>query len=42
MSNVNGESDVAYTESRTTGMVGNNPRGRWETPEAFDSLEVER
>ena len=42
MSNVKGESDVTSTESGTTGMVGNNPRGSWAIPETFDSLEVER
>ena len=36
-----GEFDVASTESRTTGMVGNNPRGSWEIPEATNFSELD-
>ncbi len=42
MSNVNGESDVSPTESKTTRTVGNNPRGSWEIPETSLSLEMDR
>ena len=42
MSNVTGESDNTSTESGTTGMVGNNPRGSWEIPETSLTLELDR
>jgi group II intron reverse transcriptase/maturase len=42
MSNVNGESDVTSTESRTTRTDGNNPHGSWEIPETSLSLEMDR
>jgi RNA-directed DNA polymerase len=42
MSNVNGESDVSPTESKTTRTDGNNSRGNWEIPETSLSLEMDR
>ena len=42
MSNVKGEFDVAYSESRATGMIGNNPRGSWEIPETSNFSELDR
>ena len=42
MSNVKGESDNTYTESKTTGMVGSNLHGSWEIPETSLSLEMDR
>ncbi len=42
MSNVNGESDVTPTESKTTSTVGNFPRGSRETPETSGFMEADR
>ena len=42
MSNVNGESDVSPTESKTTRTDGSFPRGNWEIPETSLSLERDR
>ncbi len=42
MSNDHGESDVTPTESKTTGTVGNFPRGSRETPETSVSHEADR
>ena len=41
-SNDKGESDINPTESETTRMVGNIPRGSWEIPETSLSLEMDR
>ena len=41
-SNDKGESDINPTESKTTSMVGNIPRGSWEIPETSLSLEMDR
>ena len=41
-SNDKGESDINPTESKTTSMVGNSPRGSWEIPETSLSLEMDR
>ena len=41
-SNDKGESDISPTESETTRMVGNIPRGSWEIPETSLSLEMDR
>ena len=38
----NGEFNVAYTESRTTCMARNNPRGSWEIPETSNFSELDR
>jgi hypothetical protein len=42
MSSVQGEFDVAPTESKTTSMAGNSPHGSWEAPETSASLEADR
>lgn len=43
MSNINGESDVTPTESKTTGTVGNFPHGSRETPvTSVSSMEADR
>ena len=42
MSNVNGESDVSPTESKTTRTDGSFSRGNWEIPETSLSLEMDR
>ena len=42
MSSVKGEFDIAGTESRTTGMVGNNPRGSREITETSNFSELDR
>ena len=42
MSNDHGEFDVAPTESKTTGTVGNFPHGSRETPETSASREADR
>uniref|UniRef100_UPI00029A2453 reverse transcriptase domain-containing protein n=1 Tax=Schlesneria paludicola TaxID=360056 RepID=UPI00029A2453 len=42
MTNVNGESDVTPTESRTTRTVGNIPHGSWEIPAASTPLGADR
>ena len=43
MSNVSGESDATPTESKTTGTVGNFPRGSRETPvPSVSSMEADR
>lgn len=42
MSSNHGESDITPTESKTTGTVGNFPRGSRETPEASASREADR
>ena len=41
-SNDKGESDATATESKTTRMVGNIPRGNWEMPGASPSSDVDR
>ena len=43
MSNDDGEIDVAPTESKTTGTIGNLPHGSRETPQTSDSsMEADR
>ena len=42
MSNVNGESDVTPTESKTTGTVGSFPHGSRETPETSAAYAPDR
>ncbi len=42
MLSVNGEFDAATTESRTAGIVGNNPRGSREIPESSGFSELYR
>ena len=42
MSNVNGESEMTPTESKTTGTVGNFPHGSRETPVTSVSAEADR
>lgn len=41
-SNEKGESDINPTESKTTRMVGNIPRGSWEIPGASPSSDEDR
>ena len=42
MLSVQGEFDVASSGSRTTGMVGNNPRGSWEIPVTSNFSDLDR
>ena len=42
MSNAHGESPISPTESKTTGTVGNFPRGSRETPGTSVSQEADR
>ena len=42
MSNVNGESDVSPTESKTTRTDGSFSRGNWEIPGVSPSSDVDR
>jgi len=42
MLRVNGEFDIARTESSAAGMVGNNPRESWKIPDTSDVSELDR